>query len=242
MTKTFNDFVNVIRKNPKIRIKINDMLDRYMRLPFNYRSEIGYDTLIQKFNLKELNNIMGTTITHLDVELKMKISRKKYLEGNYYDYLILFNINDYYILKRKISGVSFQNKGWIKVEKFQDIPGNKIIIYCVKPLESFLGKSKSCMMTAMSRAFDKSVFDGNTILHKISEEIDRQRYFFGGGDTICSFLTNDKIYKYISNMGNILTPYSIMIGWETIYFLTSRFKLVKKEEIHDDDDVVALFD
>ena len=26
-------FVNVIRKDPKVRIKINDTLDRYMRLP-----------------------------------------------------------------------------------------------------------------------------------------------------------------------------------------------------------------
>ena len=27
-------FVNVIRKDPKVRVKINDALDRYMRLPF----------------------------------------------------------------------------------------------------------------------------------------------------------------------------------------------------------------
>ena len=26
-------FVNLIRKKPKVRIKLNDMLDRYMRLP-----------------------------------------------------------------------------------------------------------------------------------------------------------------------------------------------------------------
>ena len=29
-------FVNVIRKDPKVRIKINDTSDRYMRLPYNY--------------------------------------------------------------------------------------------------------------------------------------------------------------------------------------------------------------
>ena len=29
MNNTFNDFVNVIRKDPKVRIKINDMLGRY---------------------------------------------------------------------------------------------------------------------------------------------------------------------------------------------------------------------
>ena len=37
MTNTFNDFKNVIKKDPKVRIKINDMLDRYNRLPFNYQ-------------------------------------------------------------------------------------------------------------------------------------------------------------------------------------------------------------
>ena len=81
MTNTFNDFVNVIRKDPKVRIKIDDMLDRYKRLPPKYQSKIGYDTLIQNVILKELINIMGSTITDLDIELKMKTSRIEYLEN-----------------------------------------------------------------------------------------------------------------------------------------------------------------
>ena len=76
-----DDSVTVFRKDPKVRIKINDMLDRYNRSPFNYQSKIGYDTSIQNVILKELNNIMGTTITDLDIELKMKISGIKYLEN-----------------------------------------------------------------------------------------------------------------------------------------------------------------
>ena len=74
-------FVNVVRKDPKVRIKIIDTLDRYMRLPYKYRLEIGYDCLIQNVILKELIYIMGTTITDLDIELKMKISRIEYLEN-----------------------------------------------------------------------------------------------------------------------------------------------------------------
>ena len=81
MTKTFNGFVNVIRKDPMVRMKINDMLDRYMRLLYNYRSKMGYDILIQNVIPKELINIMGTTITDLDIELKRKISRIKYSES-----------------------------------------------------------------------------------------------------------------------------------------------------------------
>ena len=56
-------FINVIRKDPKVRVKINDTLDRYMRLPFKYQSEIGYDCLIQNVILKKLINIMATTKT-----------------------------------------------------------------------------------------------------------------------------------------------------------------------------------
>ena len=73
-------FVNVIRKDPKIRVKINDMLDRYMRLSYKYQSEIDYDCLIQNVILKKLINIMGATITDLDMEVKMKFSRRDDLE------------------------------------------------------------------------------------------------------------------------------------------------------------------
>ena len=63
-------FMNVIKKDPILRIKINDILDRHNRLPCNYQSKTGFDTLIQNVIFKELINIMGTTITDLDIELK----------------------------------------------------------------------------------------------------------------------------------------------------------------------------
>ena len=74
-------FLTVFKKDPKVRVKRNDMLDRYIKLPYNYQSTIGYDTLIQNVILKQLIDIMGTTITDLDIELKKKISRIKYLES-----------------------------------------------------------------------------------------------------------------------------------------------------------------
>ena len=76
-----DDIINVNKKDSKVRNKINDMLDIYNRLPYNYQSTIGYDTLTQNVFLKELINIMCTTITDMDIELKMKISRIKYLES-----------------------------------------------------------------------------------------------------------------------------------------------------------------
>ena len=74
-------FIKVIKKDPEVRIKINDMLDRYNRLPIIYQSKIAYDSLIQNVVPKELINIMSGTITDLDVELNMKNSRNKYLQS-----------------------------------------------------------------------------------------------------------------------------------------------------------------
>ena len=74
-------FINVIKEDPKVQIEINDMLDRYTRLPPKNQSKIGYDLLIEYIILKDLIKIVGTTITDLDEELKMKISRIKYLES-----------------------------------------------------------------------------------------------------------------------------------------------------------------
>ena len=73
-----DDFVSVVKKDRKVRVKINDMFNRHNSLPYNYQSKIGYDTLIQNVILEELINIMGTTITDLDIEFKMKISRIYY--------------------------------------------------------------------------------------------------------------------------------------------------------------------
>ena len=53
-----DDFLNVIKKDSQVRIKIKGMLDRYNKLLYNYQSKVGYDTLIQNVILKDLINIM----------------------------------------------------------------------------------------------------------------------------------------------------------------------------------------
>ena len=60
-------------------------------------------------------------------------------------------------------------------------------------METFFGKSQLCDMTEFSGAKDKKVFDGNTILLKVSEENNKHRYVYIGGDMVCSFVTNDRI-------------------------------------------------
>ena len=74
-------FINVIKKDPFVCMKINNMLDRYNRLSYDRKIEIVYDNLIQNIILKELINIMSIIISDLDMELKMKISRIEYLEN-----------------------------------------------------------------------------------------------------------------------------------------------------------------
>ena len=141
----------------------------------------------------------------------------------------------------KCYGVTSQNKGWVRVQKLEDVSEDKNIKYKVNPMEKFLGKSESYEITAFSGAFDKSVLDGSTFLLEKGEEKNKHRYVYIGGDMIRSFLTNDRIYKYISIMGNNLTPYSIAMGWENIYYLTSYFKFTKKANI-DENDMDKFFD
>ena len=114
-------------------------------------------------------------------------------------------------------GVTFRNNGMIKVQKLLDVSNNKNILYEVNPMETFLGKSQLCDMTEFSGAKDEEVFNANTILLETGIENNKHRHLYVGGDMKCSFLTSDRIYKHISNMGNNLTPYSIAIGWENVY-------------------------
>ena len=108
-------------------------------------------------------------------------------------------------------------------------------IHRVKPLETLLGKSHVYKTTKMSGAFGKPLFKENIILLKIKEENNRYKDVYNGGDLICSFLINDIIVEYISNMGNNLISYSIAIGRENIYFLTLHFKFLSEDEIDYDD-------
>ena len=70
-----------LKKDPFVCVKINNMLDRYKKLSYDYKIEIACDNLIQNIILKELINIMSIIISDLDMELKMKISRIRYLES-----------------------------------------------------------------------------------------------------------------------------------------------------------------
>ena len=132
----------------------------------------------------------------------------------------------------KCYAVSFENNGFVQVQQFEDVSeSDKNIIYSINPMETFLGKSQRCTMTVLSGAFDKSCYDGNTILLKVGIENGKNKYVYIGGDMVCSFLTSDNIYEYISNMGCNLSPYSFATGKENYYLLAPNFSLIKKDKI-----------
>ena len=131
----------------------------------------------------------------------------------------------------KCYAVTFEKNGFVKVQKFEDESLDENIIYTVNPMETFLGKSQRCSMTALSGAFDKACFDGNTILLKIGIENGKNKYVYIGGDMVCSFMTSDNIYEYISNMGNNLSPYSVATSEKNYYLLAPNFSFIKKDKI-----------
>ena len=63
------NFIKAIKKDPKTCNNINLMLDRYMSLPYEFRSKIGYNSLIQNVILKELINMLSLIIVDLDIKV-----------------------------------------------------------------------------------------------------------------------------------------------------------------------------
>ena len=55
-------------------------------------------------------------------------------------------------------GVTFQNNGCVKIQKFEDISSDEKTTYSVKPMRLFSGKSQVCNMTRFSGVFDKKNF------------------------------------------------------------------------------------
>ena len=72
MIDNYDAFIKVIKKDPRLQNNIYIMLDRYMSLPYNFQSRIGYNSLIQNVILKELINILSLILIDLDIELKLK--------------------------------------------------------------------------------------------------------------------------------------------------------------------------
>ena len=58
---------------------------------------------------------------------------------------------------------------------------------------------------------------------------------------VCSFMTSDNIYKYVSNMGINLSPYSVATGSKNYYLLAPNFSFIKKDKIDYDDILKGIY-
>ena len=64
-----DDFINVTRRDPQVQIKLENILDNFIKLSLNYQTKIGYDTLSQNVTLKEIIKLMGIITVDIDTEL-----------------------------------------------------------------------------------------------------------------------------------------------------------------------------
>ena len=51
-----NEFINIIKKDPQVKMRIGYVLDKNNRLSYIYQSKVGYGSLIQNVILKEILN------------------------------------------------------------------------------------------------------------------------------------------------------------------------------------------
>ena len=135
----------------------------------------------------------------------------------------------------KCYGVKIENNDLVKVQKFENVFDNENSILCVKLSEKFFGKCDVSDMLPRAGVLEKLLLSGKFILLKMREENDKHNYLYVGGDIKYSFITNDQILNYISNMGNNLIPYSIAVGEENVYFLSPHCKHTKRVKIRDID-------
>ena len=82
-------------------------------------------------------------------------------------------------------------------------------------------------MTEISRANDRSDFDGNTILLECGDN----EYVYISGFEISKFKTDDKIIDYMSLTGKILCPYVILVGEKYTYFISNPYKFIENDKI-----------
>ena len=135
----------------------------------------------------------------------------------------------------KCCRVEIENNDLVKILKHKNTYDDDTIILRTKLTELFYGKSDLTNMLIKLGSLDYSVFNGKTILLKISEENNKNRYLYIDGDKIYSFINNDLILTKVANMGNNMIPYSTAVGEENVYFLSPHCNYTKRVIVRDVD-------
>ena len=74
------EFIEIIKKDVNIQNEISQTIDKYNKESFSTRSQIGQKALIQSKIFKQAINIMGETISDMDVEIEQKDNKIQFLE------------------------------------------------------------------------------------------------------------------------------------------------------------------
>ena len=74
------EFIEIVKRDVNIQNEISQTIDKYNKESFSTRSQIGQNALIQSKVFRQAINIMGETISDMDVELERKDNKIQFLE------------------------------------------------------------------------------------------------------------------------------------------------------------------
>ena len=74
------EFIEFIEKDLDMQNGFSQTIDRYNKESFSTRSQIGQNALIQSKVFKQAVNIMGETISDMDMEIEQKDNKIQFLE------------------------------------------------------------------------------------------------------------------------------------------------------------------
>ena len=74
------EFIEIIKKDSKVQNEISQTIDKYNKESFSTRSQTGQNPLIQSKVFKQAINIMGETISDMDIEIEQKDNKIQFLE------------------------------------------------------------------------------------------------------------------------------------------------------------------
>ena len=65
-----SEYIEVIKKDLNMQNEISQTIDKYNKESFSTRSQIGQNALIQSKVFNQAINIMGATISDMDIEIE----------------------------------------------------------------------------------------------------------------------------------------------------------------------------
>ena len=74
------EFIEIIKTDLNMQNDFSQTIDKYNKESFSMRSEIGQNALIQSKVYKQAINIMGETISDMDMEIEQKDNKIQVLE------------------------------------------------------------------------------------------------------------------------------------------------------------------